>query len=949
MVNLPKSHISRLLAITSIFAISAIIFNFFYEQPVSAYTIDWKHYVYKQSNNYVYYYTKGGSSGFKFRSGAPQIYITKGSCNSSPSGGKMSFISYKEYTDCKSLTIQEDSGSDAWFEEAYYTYKIGDFDHSETMTVGGGKIVDHGGSTNSPTNGGQKIVAKVGANGCDTPENPDESDDCSVFVQFDPSYSGDFSISLGNSAGSSDHEYWHRGPIIKPFYTLTFNPNGGTVTDNPSDNATAVSHMSGSNLLREYVPNYNSAADQFPVPTNGSKVFKGWFTKQSGGSEIKSRSMATSSATLWAHWESAGPQPMEENVCHPILFTVKPGNTNSHAGSDYGVIPIGSVWSNNQNFTSGSYYSPPSFDSIVSTGPKWYYSTQFDATANHTTGDTWTVWWKEQGSGGGGYWHYGHQTHYGYYYYNPTTGNTTTSESVYSYSSSSPLAWPWRPLLASDGAKNGLTGNAVAINDGSGRAPNADLAQWTPTYSQSVDTTWDESLWAAPNTWSKTIGPCYNYELTAGVNNAYNVVEPGSSVSISPYVNSDSYYDDGTPHTKSRDTSWQILELKFLPNNTISDTMDNESNGVSPSVHFSSLGADSSSVISGTAVFGTAGNAVGGSSPGYTLNIGDDPAGTKYCYVFSISWRAGWDQTGDTDWNHSSFSKNNNCVVVGKIPKFQVLGGDVGSGGNIIARFSTRSGNTFGSWVEYSMFARGVIRDIASGSALNNTNGVPVSSIGDYSTLSFANYNNSSCSGGVGCYYIPPSPVIQNIRAFFPGGSSIGGSVTPSDLNSGTYNAGGADITLQASQLPVGKRIIIKTSGTVTIDGDQNYDDGTFTKITDIPQLVIISNDITISNRVKKVDAWLVAENMVETCRGGLSSNTFLTINKCNEQLSVNGPVITNHLYLSRTAGSDTIATKGNPAEKFNLRADAYLWARSLSLDNGSVRTTYTTNTPPRL
>ena len=54
-------------------------------------------------------------------------------------------------------------------------------------------------------------------------------------------------------------------------------------------------------------------------------------------------------------------------------------------------------------------------------------------------------------------------------------------------------------------------------------------------------------------------------------------------------------------------------------------------------------------------------------------------------------------------------------------------------------------------------------------------------------------------------------------------------------------------------------------------------------------------------------------------------------------------------LWLRRTAGSGTDLASGDPAEVFNLRPDAYLWAATRATGSGRVQTMYTTELPPRL
>lgn len=75
-------------------------------------------------------------------------------------------------------------------------------------------------------------------------------------------------------------------------YTLTFNPNGGTVTPTSKD------------------LEYNSAYGTLPTPTRASDAqytytFAGWYTAATGGTQVTaSTKMAAKDTTVYAHWTS---------------------------------------------------------------------------------------------------------------------------------------------------------------------------------------------------------------------------------------------------------------------------------------------------------------------------------------------------------------------------------------------------------------------------------------------------------------------------------------------------------------------------------------------------------------------------------------------------------------------------------------------------------------------
>ena len=68
-------------------------------------------------------------------------------------------------------------------------------------------------------------------------------------------------------------------------YSVTFNPNGGTL-------------MSG--MTRTVTE--NTAIGELPVPTRSGWTFNGWFTAASGGTQISAATVITANATYYAHW-----------------------------------------------------------------------------------------------------------------------------------------------------------------------------------------------------------------------------------------------------------------------------------------------------------------------------------------------------------------------------------------------------------------------------------------------------------------------------------------------------------------------------------------------------------------------------------------------------------------------------------------------------------------------
>ncbi len=337
-----------------------------------------------------------------------------------------------------------------------------------------------------------------------------------------------------------------------------------------------------------------------------------------------------------------------------------------------------------------------------------------------------------------------------------------------------------------------------------------------------------------------------------------------------------------------------------------------------------------------------------------TSQLDDKPIGTRFCFALSIKPPTN-ESSSDGTWRHSKIE----CVKVGKRPKVQVQGGDlvvgsVFSGQTPIASLASvvntssvvRSDKTYGSWVEYGIRAPGAI--INTGSASGLSGGSVASGQSNWSKLTFANTPKFGEFGAAGST-IPD--VTSAVKAIYDVNSAptISGVVQLSADVRGVRSATG-DIALSSYELVPGQTVVIYApERTVTIAGNITYSSGVISNTKDIPQLVIISNSIKIAPDVDRVDAWLVAqgpEGRIDTC----ADVTGLSASLCNKQLTVNGPVAAKQLLLKRTAGSEPTddASRAAPAEIFNLRADAFLWAQSVDSDRRRAITTHVNELPPR-
>lgn len=500
---------------------------------------------------------------------------------------------------------------------------------------------------------------------------------------------------------------------------------------------------------------------------------------------------------------------------------------------------------------------------------------------------------------------------------------------------------------------------------------------------------------------SQPIGPCFDYSLTSSVKDlGYYQLEVGSKINITPLLASDSWTKNNLPsfystylsgglstplHTKTKKSKWQISQLIVEPGNDV-PSVANTSNSTEPCTYYrekpgvagcESLFAGSDTVFNIDASFMS-----GGDNPltAHNLTIPDYPAGTKICYTFSTYPSASdpkyYSFEADNIWNHSAvnpsgYSLNTSvpivpCVIIVKKPKVQVTGGDLvvgrtsggsgsGSAESMVYTTISDKGNLYGSWGEYGIFATGSITGMASGSAFAR----PFASkqICSYSTLTFHNTKTGDCTTDSIKGNYKQARNIADVAASFTGVSKNidAPSISPSSFFSSSglsigYRSG--DLTLSESELAAGEpgqSVVLKVDGNVLISGDQIYEDASYTGISQLPQLVIIaSKDITISSNVSRVDAWLVSGGAIRTCGIDPVYYDKLTISTCNEPLTINGPVMANKLYLLRTAGSGPGDQSGDPAEIFNLRADAYLWSFARASTSGRVQTVYTTELPPR-
>lgn len=431
------------------------------------------------------------------------------------------------------------------------------------------------------------------------------------------------------------------------------------------------------------------------------------------------------------------------------------------------------------------------------------------------------------------------------------------------------------------------------------------------------------------------------YALTPTVNlNGQTSAQAGGSANVTNTVTK------AAGGTDSDSTDWRLTQMVYGPGVTLSaaDKAARDS-ATDPCGSYTAAGRVScaTSQENTAAIFKTNSTTF---DPAYGYSVPDNlAAGTKVCFVASVSKPT---QAAAPIWRHSTMA----CIVISQKPKVQVWGGDVKTQGKIeTGVVSDANGGTtkqFGSWVEYAGFSVGTNTGFSSGSGLNNGSTDTQPNINKFT---FANVDDTGASR-YGLYTLPPSVSLSDqfatsVSSGAPTNSNLG------NMNSGTYHTNDFNITASTvgydAAAGKGKSIIIIASGTVTISGNIDYASpggGAFSGISQLPQVVIIANKINIIGGVTGINAWLITtgvDGTINTCSDRLSTDP-LNSTVCKNQLVVNGPVAASHLYLRRTFGT----APNDPAEIFNLRPDAFIWAYLRSAQNSTANTMYTVELPPR-
>lgn len=446
-----------------------------------------------------------------------------------------------------------------------------------------------------------------------------------------------------------------------------------------------------------------------------------------------------------------------------------------------------------------------------------------------------------------------------------------------------------------------------------------------------------------------------DYTLTPSVENMGAAVELGETVSPQLRI------QNGGPTPSYDTTQWISKRIVLRSGESLSNTTGSAISDSDACAFYSAPGGRCTDLATGSGAVPTAGFSQDNS---IATESADVRPGDQICFTMSVKPYSSA-ATGDR-WRHSYA-----CSRVGVKPKVQIQGGDVlvGRGfdgttrtsSTIRTSLSQRTGGVFGSWDEYAASAPSAITTFSTNAGLDGGN--PSSGQGVWSRLTFAN-TGTTCGSGFGCWtsdmgripdvesavtvggYTMTSGTPDAVRAQIAAGANCS---TPSRV--AVQYTGTAPLVVSDTALSVrpGCTVIIKsTRAAVRITQNITYQTASYSSIETLPQVLVFAPSIAIDPSAQSIDAWLIGYTSIDTCTEDGARRTALALGDCAQPLRVNGPVMTGALYLSRTGGSGTGAASGDPAEVFNLRADAYLWALSHGLGNGRATTVYQRELAPR-
>lgn len=372
--------------------------------------------------------------------------------------------------------------------------------------------------------------------------------------------------------------------------------------------------------------------------------------------------------------------------------------------------------------------------------------------------------------------------------------------------------------------------------------------------------------------------------------------------------------------------AWQIFAVRFAGAPSTTD-LRNDANDEAPcGGNVMPAGATGCQLISSASYSG------GESHSTQYTGGGPDAVGTRLCFFARVQNPTHW--AGDDDlWNYSDMV----CSISTKKPRVQFLGSDLRVGGNVNSTYYTVQSNKYGSWVEYGAFVAGVNSFLTSGNGLRGGSNQADSAL---SRLTFA---NTPTTGGYS-----PLPTPSSAYTYFRGLPATTNPFNQGNPTTGVYDFTGANLGAMSLNSN-GQSVIIRKTGTLSINNNITVANNNVSGARNLSQIVIVADNIDIGQGVDRIDAWLITSpaGRINTCDIGAA---VLTSNICNNLLTVNGPIYTNRLMLRRTAGANPPGPDqlSQPAERFNLRPDAQLWAYTYANRADFARTDFVQELPPR-
>ena len=496
----------------------------------------------------------------------------------------------------------------------------------------------------------------------------------------------------------------------------------------------------------------------------------------------------------------------------------------------------------------------------------------------------------------------------------------------------------------------------------------------------------------------------YNFKLTADVKVSDDALYAGETMLVKGWANVETKYNDvtkGEYATKAEKVKTKLVAFVKAQDMSGNGGVESSTSDICAEVNGKQCAVleESSNITlndgANSDINGVDHQFIYGSHQSYkSYNAFDASAGDYVCFALAIYPATSGSDTNmnDYDGNGKWYISKYSCKIIAKKPMFQVYGAGLYSAGDITsntatkynlypadgyaayAKSGTSNARVFSPWVEQNLLLKGITSSVASGSS--SAGGSTNLSFCRYRTpLSFANYSRTLgvgtiCGPSIGnnvgqmgsttgstfgvmsdrstyVNYWLPSDAAQNASAGIT--ISLNSYYAETISRSGVrirYVYGSGDLNISSSTIEKNVTFVVKTAGNIRIRGNIYYDGSGLTSMNSIPKLIIYGNNINIDCAVTEIDAILIANGTIDTCReGGVAS----AANRA-QQLYIRGMTISNKLVLGRTYGAAAGKYSDYPAEIINYDSSAILWGRymSSSAETGDLTMTYQHELAPR-